>query len=232
MIEILGSVAQGGHFDVADRLFNSVADAWRGVTTSMSDVKELVPEFYYTPDFLINRSRLDMGVRQAGAEPVGARPRVWSVRLGFDLAFACVRNWFLARFCELMFGSVVALRCRFRVSCDNASWVHGRGTGTLVLFMSSPGLVPGDVALPPWAHSPADFIAWNRRALECEHVSSRLHEWVDLIFGHKQRGAAAVSAANVFYYLTYEGLVSWARLHARSPESVPACPLHVNAVSH
>lgn len=27
-----------------------------------------------------------------------------------------------------------------------------------------------------------------REALECEHVSARLHEWLDLVFGAKQRG--------------------------------------------
>jgi len=31
--------------------------------------------------------------------------------------------------------------------------------------------------------------------------------WVDLIFGAKQQGAAAVAADNVFYYLTYYGMV-------------------------
>ena len=40
---------------------------------------------------------------------------------------------------------------------------------------------------------------------ECEHVSSHLHEWIDLIFGCKQRGEEAVEALNVFYYCTYEG---------------------------
>lgn len=40
---------------------------------------------------------------------------------------------------------------------------------------------------------------------ECEHVSSHLHEWIDLIFGFKQRGEEAVDALNVFYYCTYEG---------------------------
>ena len=32
-----------------------------------------------------------------------------------------------------------------------------------------------------------------------------MHAWVDLIFGHAQRGQAAREACNVFYYLTYEG---------------------------
>lgn len=38
-------------------------------------------------------------------------------------------------------------------------------------------------------------------------MSEHLHEWVDLIFGYKQRGKFAVEAANVFYYLTYENAV-------------------------
>lgn len=35
---------QGGNFDCPDRLFFSVSDTWHGVTHSMSDVKELIPE--------------------------------------------------------------------------------------------------------------------------------------------------------------------------------------------
>ncbi|KAL4234400.1 hypothetical protein ACF0H5_006047 [Mactra antiquata] len=64
-----------------------------------------------------------------------------------------------------------------------------------------------DVDLPPWATDPRDFISKMREALECEHVSKHLHEWIDLIFGYKQRGEEAEKADNVFYYLTYEGAV-------------------------
>ena len=42
------------------------------------------------------------------------------------------------------------------------------------------------------------------QALECEYVSSHLHEWVDLIFGYKQSGPAAVEACNVFHPYFYE----------------------------
>uniref|UniRef100_A0A8C7DXS6 Neurobeachin-like protein 2 n=1 Tax=Naja naja TaxID=35670 RepID=A0A8C7DXS6_NAJNA len=65
----------------------------------------------------------------------------------------------------------------------------------------------GDVVLPKWAKSPEDFIHKHRQALESEYVSAHLHEWIDLIFGYKQRGPAAVEALNVFYYCTYEGAV-------------------------
>src|SRR5690606_36912051 len=65
----------------------------------------------------------------------------------------------------------------------------------------------GNVVLPPWAESAEQFIRLNREALESDYVSEHLHEWIDLIFGYKQRWKEAVKALNVFYYLTYEGSV-------------------------
>nr|CAH8875348.1 unnamed protein product [Trichobilharzia regenti] len=57
---------QDNNFDVPDRLFHSVATTWRLVTTSVSCVKELVPEFYFQPEVFINRSGLKLGYRQPG----------------------------------------------------------------------------------------------------------------------------------------------------------------------
>nr|CCA14004.1 conserved hypothetical protein [Albugo laibachii Nc14] len=56
-----------------------------------------------------------------------------------------------------------------------------------------------DVILPPWASSTYDFIHQHRAALESDHVSSNLHHWIDLIFGYKQAGSAAVSMSNVYH---------------------------------
>ena len=62
------------------------------------------------------------------------------------------------------------------------------------------------VTLPPWANGdPKIFIAKHREALESPHVSKHLHQWIDLVFGHKQRGEAAIEATNVFHYLSYHG---------------------------
>jgi len=36
-----------------------------------------------------------------------------------------------------------------------------------------------------------------------------LHEWIDLIFGYKQRGKEAIDANNVFFHLTYEGAIDF-----------------------
>lgn len=49
---------------------------------------------------------------------------------------------------------------------------------------------------------------FHLQALESEFVSCQLHQWIDLIFGYKQRGPEAVRALNVFHYLTYEGSVN------------------------
>lgn len=63
-----------------------------------------------------------------------------------------------------------------------------------------------DVELPPWAHGdPHLFIARHREALESPYVTAHLHEWIDLVFGYKQRGEAALEATNVFHHLSYQG---------------------------
>ena len=43
-----------------------------------------------------------------------------------------------------------------------------------------------DVTLPPWAHSPEEFVRIQCEALESDYVSKNLHLWIDLIFGSKQ----------------------------------------------
>ncbi|KAK1939307.1 BEACH domain-containing protein lvsC [Phytophthora citrophthora] len=129
-----GLSIQGGKFDHADRLFHSVAETWNNCLTDYTDLKELTPEWFYLPEFLVNCNKLELGTRQNGADV-------------------------------------------------------------------------SDVILPPWAHSPEDFVMKNLVALESEYVSANIHHWIDLVFGCKQRGAAAVEANNVFFYLTYEGMV-------------------------
>ncbi|KAH3744448.1 neurobeachin 2 [Pelomyxa schiedti] len=126
---------QGGKFDHADRMFDSIPNTWRNCLHGTTDLKELIPEFFYLPDFLLNLNEFDFGVRQNG-KPLN------------------------------------------------------------------------DVVLPPWAETTEQFVHLNRQALESEYVSQHLHEWIDLIFGYKQRGEEAVRANNVFYYLTYEGAVN------------------------
>jgi factor associated with neutral sphingomyelinase activation len=131
---------QCGRFDHADRLFTSTKRAYHSCTHAMTDVKELLPEFYDT----------------GGADVGGFLVNSFGLRLG-----------------QMHTGAVV-----------------------------------DDVELPPWAHGDAAlFVRECRRALESEYVSARLHHWIDLIFGYKQRGAAAYAADNVFYHLTYEGAV-------------------------
>ncbi|KAL1225121.1 BEACH domain-containing protein A2 [Cardamine amara subsp. amara] len=128
---------QGGHFDHADRLFNNIRETWLSASGqgNTSDVKELIPEFFYMPEFLENRFNLDFGEKQSGEKV-------------------------------------------------------------------------GDVFLPPWARgSVREFIRKHREALESDYVSENLHHWIDLIFGHKQRGKAAEKAVNVFYHYTYVGNV-------------------------
>ncbi|KAL7034576.1 hypothetical protein ACKWTF_008011 [Chironomus riparius] len=61
-----------------------------------------------------------------------------------------------------------------------------------------------DVKLPEWCDfSPRNFMLIHRQAFESELVRRNLNHWIDLIFGFKQKGKAAVDSINVFHYATY-----------------------------
>ncbi|KAK3521662.1 hypothetical protein QTP70_015371, partial [Hemibagrus guttatus] len=122
-------------FDHPDRTFSGIMRSWRSCQRDTSDVKELIPEFYYLPEMFVNSNGYDLGLRE-------------------DHTPVC------------------------------------------------------DVDLPAWAKKPEDFVRINRMALESEFVSCQLHQWIDLIFGYKQRGPEAVRALNMFHYMSYEGSVN------------------------
>lgn len=42
----------------------------------------------------------------------------------------------------------------------------------------------------------SDFLEKHKAALESPFVSEHLHEWIDLVFGFKQRGSDAEAAHN------------------------------------
>ncbi|XP_069386036.1 lipopolysaccharide-responsive and beige-like anchor protein isoform X2 [Paralichthys olivaceus] len=58
---------QGGKFDHADRTFSSVLRAWRNCQRDTSDVKELIPEFYYLPEMFVNSNQYNLGVMEDGS---------------------------------------------------------------------------------------------------------------------------------------------------------------------
>ena len=61
-----------------------------------------------------------------------------------------------------------------------------------------------NVVLPNWSSSAIEFIYIHRKLLESDYVSKHLNEWIDLIFGCKQRGPLAEKAHNTFDPSLYE----------------------------
>ncbi|CAL1677884.1 unnamed protein product [Lasius platythorax] len=58
---------QDNNFDIPDRTFHALATTWRLTSCdSTTDVKELIPEFFYLPEFLLNFEEFNFGVRQNG----------------------------------------------------------------------------------------------------------------------------------------------------------------------
>ncbi|CAN8244047.1 unnamed protein product [Cochlearia groenlandica] len=64
-----------------------------------------------------------------------------------------------------------------------------------IFFSIHPSM--SDLAVPPWASTPEEFIRLHRDALESPHVSSLIHHWIDITFGYKMSGQAAITAKNV-----------------------------------
>jgi hypothetical protein len=62
---------QGGQFDHADRLFHSIGKSWISASQkTMSDVRELIPEFFYLPEFLMNDNGFNFGTLQTTNEQI------------------------------------------------------------------------------------------------------------------------------------------------------------------
>ena len=63
--------------------------------------------------------------------------------------------------------------------------------------------------LPNWSkNNPYLFIIKNRLALESDYVSKQINNWIDLIFGYKQKGEEAIKAMNLFFHFTYEDAIN------------------------
>lgn len=102
---------QGGAFDCGDRLFFDVAASWRNGTSSMSDVKELVPEFFYMPEIFRNVNRYPLGELQSGVKVDDVTLPPWA--LGDSETFVRINraalerrdsDFLLPRWIDLIFG--------------------------------------------------------------------------------------------------------------------------------
>ena len=61
-----------------------------------------------------------------------------------------------------------------------------------ILLSLHKGLNLTDIQLPDWCKSNEEFINYHRSLLEGDVVSSNLHKWIDLNFGHALTGSAAI----------------------------------------
>lgn len=66
----------------------------------------------------------------------------------------------------------------------------------LPLGRTRDGEVIDNCVLPCWAKTPSEFVEKHQAALESDHVRSNINEWIDLIFGYKQKGFSSIKNDN------------------------------------
>ena len=126
---------QGKSFDDPNRLFNSMKSSFNNSITQKSDLRELIPEFFYFPEMFYNSNKLNLGMM-------------------------------LTKEGEKL--------------CD-------------------------DVTMPEWSDgSGYVFISKHKEMLESPEISENIHNWIDLIFGYKQKGKEAKKIYNLFAKESYE----------------------------
>ena len=57
---------QGSKFDNPDRLFLSVKNSFYNSVTQTTDLRELIPEFFYLPEMFLNINQLNLGILETG----------------------------------------------------------------------------------------------------------------------------------------------------------------------
>ena len=66
----------------------------------------------------------------------------------------------------------------------------------------------GNVQLPKWAEDNISVFVQTQRTILEETSTKDIHEWVDLIFGSKQRGYKSRKHKNLYIPYTYEGIIN------------------------
>ena len=116
---------QSGRFDCPNRLFSSLPKLYKQICHDPNDFNELIPEFFFMPEFLKNWNNFDLGLEDESP------------------------------------------------NCD--------------------------VILPKWANNdPFYFVYMHRKALESDFVSEKLSNWIDLLYGYKQKGDFAKESYNIY----------------------------------
>ncbi|XP_039285549.1 lysosomal-trafficking regulator [Nilaparvata lugens] len=225
---------QDKNFDLPDRTFHCLETTWRlSSRESTTDVKELLPEFFFLPEFLTNIEGFDFGVRQNGERVDNVTLPKWAFqdprrfilihRQALESEF--VREN-LPHWIDLVFGYKQTGRAAveavnvfhpatyqgFQVETVDdplvrTAWqtmVRTYGQTPRQLFKLAHPMCVQSLA-PKTQTSPAIQGNVFRQALESEFVRENLPHWIDLVFGYKQTGRAAVEAVNVFHPATYQG---------------------------
>lgn len=181
---------QGEGFDNPNRQFLSIPKAFENCMSQSTDLRELTPEFFYLPEFLLNKNKINFGkVTECGN--INLAGMINNKKNNFNINISQEPDQRL----------ITASEVNANNDCEDNS-----DSNFNFLDNSNPqrDLFIDNVEIPAWSKDASYFVYMNKIILESQFVSDKINNWIDLVYGSKQKGKEAENSMNLFWNYTYE----------------------------
>ena len=183
------------NYNYSEEILISIEKTFKNASSKKGDLKELCPEFFYLPEMFININYLDL--------KIGNDNEIESINKNSLVnSYAKEKNIFHPSLNDSL--KEKRLNRKKNIFNNNLKYQNSLLIN-INLANNNYNYDNNDVLMPKWAdNNPYNFVTKMKYFLESDRVGNKLNEWIDLIFGYKQKGSNSRISNNIFPPWTYE----------------------------